>query len=262
MLHGANMLKRFGGVPGRIWRWSFLRHLRRALVIARSDDIESAIRATRQQAALIYEASPKPDPGRKGHMIVQMCSLVLAAYRVVHAQTGDPVVAFRVVKDTMESTFRAPVLLMFRAFLKLYRDPVGKLSRMELADRGRKAYGTSMIFDQEETPDGVDMLVRRCSFHQFFSDHGVPGLTLAVCNWDRNWMDSLNASKRPVRSDRPTTISTGGDCCRFRFVRDPVKPAARADDAVLTALSSPAPHNPDHVVVHRITLPATTVSTP
>jgi len=195
------------------------------------------VTAARRDAKSIYDASPKPDPGRKGHMIVNMCSLVLAAYRVVQAKTGDGRLAFQIVQETMETTFRAPVLLMLRMYLTLWRDPVGKLARLNFAARGRKTYGKSMQFDQEHTADGIDMLVRRCSFHQFFVDHGVPGLTLAVCNWDRNWMDLFNGSSRPIRSERPTTISTGGDCCRFRFIRDAEKGEHDTNDVVLSALS-------------------------
>jgi hypothetical protein len=231
------MFKRFGGWQGRFWRRGFLRQLNAALCKFRPDDAGAIVRATRREAAQIYDATPKPDPGRKGHMIVNMCSLVLAAYRVVRERTGDSSLAFRVAQQTMESNFRTPILWMLRVYLKLYRDPVARFSRMNFVKRGRKTYGTSMVFDQEQTSDGVDMLVRRCSFHQFFADHGVPGLTLAVCNWDRNWMDLLNDSGRPIRSERPSTISTGGDCCRFRFIRDDDKHDRPANDAVLVALA-------------------------
>jgi hypothetical protein len=238
------MFKRFGGLPGRFWRRSFLRQLRRYLRARVPADADELVRAIGRDARAIYEASPKPDPGRKGHMIVNMCSLVLATYRGVQAKTGDGRLAFQVVQETMETTFRAPVLLMLRIYLTLWRDPVGKFSRMDFVARGRKTYGKSMHFDQEQTADGIDMLVRRCSFHQFFVDHGVPGLTLAVCNWDRNWMDLLNGSSRPIRSERPTTISTGGDCCRFRFIRDPEKDKHESNDVVLTVLSLREPGAP------------------
>lgn len=231
------MFKRFGGLPGRFWRRSFLRHLRRHLRARLPADADDLVKAVGRDARAIYEASPKPDPGRKGHMIVNMCSLVLATYRGVQAKTHDGWLAFQIVQETMETTFRAPVLLMLRTYLALRRDPVGKFARMNFAARGRKMYGKSMQFDQEHTADGIDMLVRRCSFHQFFVDHGVLGLTLAVCNWDRNWMDLLNGSRRPIRSERPTTISTGGDCCRFRFIRDTEKGEHETNDVVLTALS-------------------------
>jgi hypothetical protein len=233
------MFKRYGGLPGRFWRRSFLRQLDRHLRARLSAvaDADAVVKAVSRDARSIYEASPKPDPGRKGHMIVNICSLVLAAYRGVQAKTSDGRLAFQVVQETMEATFRAPLLLMLRIYLALWRDPVGKFTRMNFAARGRKKYGTSMQFDQEQTVDGVDLLVRRCSFHQFFVDHGVPGLTLAVCNWDRNWMDFFNNSSRPIRSDRPTTISTGGDCCRFRIIRTPDKDQQDPNDVVLKALS-------------------------
>jgi hypothetical protein len=214
-----------------------LRHLRLHLRAKLLDEADALARTADRDSRSIYEASPKPDPGRKGHMIVNMCSLVLAAYRGVQAKTGDGRLAFQVVQETMETTFRAPVLMMLRFYLTLWRDPVGKFSRMNFAARARKTYGKSMQFDQEHTADGVDLLVRRCSFHQFFVDHGVPGLTLAVCNWDRNWMDLINGSGRPIRSERPTTISTGGDCCRFRFIRSPEKHQQYTNDVVLTVLS-------------------------
>jgi hypothetical protein len=231
------MFKRFGGVPGLFWRRSFLRHLRLHLRARLPPDADALVKAVGRDARSIYEASPKPDHGRKGHMIVNMCSLVLAAHRVVQTKTGDGRLAFEIVQQTMETTFRAPLLLMLRVYLTLWRDPVGKFARMNFAARARKTYGKSMQFDQEQTADGVDLLVRRCSFHQFFVDHGVPGLTLAVCNWDRNWIDFLNGSARPIRSERPTTISTGGDCCRFRFIRDAEKGEHNANDVVLAALS-------------------------
>lgn len=49
-----------------------------------------------------------------------------------------------------------------------------------------------MQFDQEETLDSVELLVRRCAFHQFFVEHGEPALTRVFCEWDRNWMDIVN----------------------------------------------------------------------
>jgi hypothetical protein len=231
------MFKRFGGLPGRFWRRSFLRHLRRHLRARLPADADALLSAVGRDARSIYEASPKPDPGRKGHMIVNLCSLVLATYRGVQAKTGDGRLAFQIAQETMEATFRKPLHFMLRVFLAVRRDPVSKFTRMNFAARGRKKYGQSMQFDQEQTADGVDLLVRRCSFHQFFVDHGVPGLTLAVCNWDRNWMDAFNSSRRPIRSERPTTISTGGDCCRFRVIRDSEKTERDTNDVVLTALS-------------------------
>ena len=101
------MFKRFGGLPGRFWRRSFLRHLRRHLRARLPADADDLVKAVGRDARAIYEASPKPDPGRKGHMIVNMCSLVLATYRGVQAKTGDGGLAFQIAQQTRRAIARA-----------------------------------------------------------------------------------------------------------------------------------------------------------
>jgi hypothetical protein len=67
---------------------------------------------------------------------------------------------------------------------------------------------------------------------------GEPSLTVLICAWDRNWMDLIDQSPRPVRTERPSTISTGGDCCRFRFIRDAQKSGKEPNDVVLVQLEN------------------------
>ena len=56
-------------------------------------------------------------------------------------------------------------------------------------------------------------------------------------------MDVIDASSRPVRVERPTTISTGGDCCRFRFVRETDGPPGPIVDVIL-ATEADGPRGP------------------
>ena len=231
------MSKRLGGLQGRFWRHCFLRRFRAQVKPIADRDAERWTREARGRAEAIY-STRATEIDQKGHMIQMMCSHILAAYRVLRDKTGDAQLAFGVVKEAMERTLHRPMDLMVRLFLKLYRDPVGKLSRMNFATFGRRSYGDTMVFDGEHGENHVDMLVRRCAFHQFFVDHGVPGLTLALCNWDRHWMQLLDDSPRPIRSERPSTISTGGECCRFRFVRDESKGTTQTVDVVLDSLTT------------------------
>ena len=112
---------------------------------------------------------------------------------------------------------------------------------MSMAKQGQRMYGKSMEFADENTEDSADMLVTRCAFHEFFVGHGEPSLTVLICAWDRNWMDVIDQSARPVRTERPTTISTGGDCCRFRFIRDAEKSGKEPNDVVLVQLQNARP---------------------
>ncbi len=162
------MSKRFGGLQGRYWRHTFLRRFCEQIRSIAGPNAGRWSKEARRQAEDIYELRTTTNLDRKGHMIQMMCSHILGAYRVVREQTGDATVAFGVVKEAMEQTLRRPMNLMVRAFLKLYRDPVGKLSRMNFITLGRRNYGDTMVFDQEQGERHVDMLVRRCAVSSVF----------------------------------------------------------------------------------------------
>jgi len=102
---------------------------------------------------------------------------------------------------------------MMRLFVSMQRDPVKALSRLPLARRGGWAWGKSMGFQQWSAGDRVFRVMSGCAFHSFFVDHGEPQLTQLFCNCDAGWMSASNMSARPIRIDRPTTISTGGKTC-------------------------------------------------
>src|SRR5262249_32731957 len=135
--------------------------------------------------------------------------------------------------------------LLARVWLWLTRDPLKRLRGNRWMNQGQRMYGSGMQFDQEETENSVDLIVRRCAFHEFFLGQGEPGLTRVFCAWDRNWMDIVNASRHSIRAERPTTISTGGDCCRFRLTRTEGSRQGEPNDIILVELSLP-PSRPDH----------------
>jgi hypothetical protein len=194
----------------------------------------------KRQAQALFADRVDSLPDKKGRTVLAMCSLVLASYRSLKERLDDPTLAFDTVRLTFEQTYAKPMQWSYRLWLRMFRDPVAKLQGMSMAKYGRRMYGKSMEFVDEKTDDGADMLVTKCAFHQFFVDHGEPSLTLLICAWDRNWMDVLDQSARPVRTERPSTISTGGDCCRFRFIRDADKSGKETNDVVLVQLGSAA----------------------
>ena len=122
--------------------------------------------------------------------------------------------------------------LMIRVLLWCTRDPVTWLSRKSLAELSRRRYGVRMGFEDEVAPDRATLIVTHCAFHQFFVEHGAPQLTRLFCEWDGYWMDAFDASSRPIRTERPTTISTGAERCHFHFIRDPAKAGKGPRDVV------------------------------
>jgi hypothetical protein len=178
-----------------------------------------------------------PDP--KARVIRAYCSLLLAAFREIRAETEDAAYAYDFARTVFQQTLERPWRWLIKLWLWFARDPVGFLSRWSLARLSQRSYGASMEFAEEKTDDTVVLVVRRCGYHKFFVDHGEPTLTPVLCIFDHVLMDILDRSSRPVRTERPSTISTGGDSCRFRFIRDQDKRAAEPVDVVLVQLQKP-----------------------
>jgi hypothetical protein len=181
------------------------------------DGKRAATRIRDNAQALFWQRAPSL-PDKQAKMVIAPCCLVLAAYREVRGRPAlADVEAFELVRTAVSRTFQKPMRFFTRLWLWLTRDPLKRLRGQRWKNLSRRLYGASLEFDQEETESSVDLIVRRCAYHQFFLEAGEPALTRVFCAWDRNWMDVVDQSKRPLRAERPSTISTGGDCCRFRL---------------------------------------------
>lgn len=233
------MRLKFGSFVASLWATAFLRNCRKVFApLIAVNPVEARIR---QRAQTLFDEELVSLPDKKGRLILAMCSLVLAAFEELKSQAIQPALAFDAVRRAFAVTYPAPMTWSVRVWLWFHRDPVRNLQRRpRMADQGRRMYGKSMEFAEEYTEDCADMLITRCAYHEFFVKHGAADLTLLVCAWDRAWMDAVDRSVRPVRTERPSTISTGGECCRFRFVRDALKAkqSPQDHDVVLIQLSS------------------------
>lgn len=78
----------------------------------------------------------------------------------------------------------------------------------------------NLMEDEEPNPDRMSYTVRRCIFHDCFTEAGVPELTRFICDYD------LTARARPFpefvfsRDGSPDNcIGHGEDSCRYLWVR-------------------------------------------
>src|SRR4051794_1353072 len=156
----------FGSLAANAWGRRFLGQLSAVLPAARRDR-RRVVARTRDAAHRLFEEKRAVLVNRKARVLYGICSLVLAGYREVLAETQDPERAFESVREAFLRTNRAPVRLVTRLLLWFSRDPVGALSRLRLAERARKMYGAAMEFSQEATEQGTDLVVTRCAFHAF-----------------------------------------------------------------------------------------------
>lgn len=198
---------------------------------------------THAAAQVLFDSRRQTLPDVQAQTILGICSLILAGYRELREALSDSQTAFNILKVAFSQTYQTFGKFMYRPLLWLSRDPVKMIAKLNMAKFVQRMYGTSMGFAQEQTSDSVTLIVNRCAFHQFFVEHGEPELTQLLCAWDRHWMDVLDASNRPVRTERPMTISTGGDCCRFHFVRDEAKAGKPKRDIILEQQTQSSTHD-------------------
>src|SRR5215471_14891398 len=232
------MRLRFGNPVIDILGYFFLRNCRRELQ-GRASGAELVVARIRDHTQRVFNASLAALPDKQARVIYAYCSLLLAAFREIRAETGDDAYAYAFARTVFQRTLERPWRRLTRLWLWLARDPVGFLSRWSLLRLFRRSQGTSMEFAEEKTADTVTLVVRRCAYHKFFVDHGEPTLTPVLCMFDRVWMEIIDRSHRPIRMERPSTISTGGDSCRFRFIRDHDKDGLEPADVVLVRLQKP-----------------------
>ena len=225
----------FGNPVINILGYFFMRNCRRELR-RKAPDADLLVARIRDHTQQVFDRSVMALPDPQARVIYAYCSLLLAAFREFRAETGDDAGAYAFARLVFQQTLERPCRWLIRFWLWLVRDPVGFLSRRSLARLFQRNQGTSMEFAEEKTDDTVVLVVRRCAYHKFFVDHGEPTLTPVLCMFDRVWMEVIDRSSRPIRMERPSTISTGGDSCRFRFIRDHNERGGEPADVVLVQL--------------------------
>ena len=231
------MYVRFGSFMANVWARSFLAHCADEMKGIVPDG-KRVVNRIRDNAQVLFRQREPFLPDKQATMVIAPCCLVLAAYREMRSRLAlAEVEAFELVRSAVSRTFQKPMQFFTRLWLWLIRDPLKRLRGQRWKNLSRRMYGASLEFDQEETETSVDLIVRRCAYHQFFLEAGEPALTRVFCAWDRNWMDIVDQSKRSLRAERPSTISTGGDCCRFRLARTREEMSKGPNDIILLGLS-------------------------
>jgi hypothetical protein len=246
------MRLRFGNPVINVLGYFFMRNCRRELrrkaPSPEQPDADLLVARIRDHTQLVFDASATALPDPQARVIYAYCSLMLAAFREFRAETGDAASAYAFARTVFQQTLERPCRWLIRLWLWFAHDPVSFLSRWSLARFFQRKQGTGMEFAEEKTDGEVVLVVRRCAYHQFFVDHGEPALTPVLCMFDRVWMEIIDRAPRPIRTERPSTISTGGDSCRFRFIRDHNKRGVEPVDVVLVQLQKPpyaAPEDPN-----------------
>ena len=103
-------------------------------------------------------------------------------------------------------------------FLNESRNPFKDM--VEVSKQKEKEYGETFTFYKKQDDDNAYLLeVKNCFYCKVLKLNKAEKLMPIFCDFDTVWMNAINPKKHQFKFDRPETIGTGGDICKFYFTR-------------------------------------------
>ncbi len=81
-------------------------------------------------------------------------------------------------------------------------------------------YGDSFEFYRKRDDDEAYLLeVRKCFYCKLLTANHAPELMPIFCDFDTLWMKAIKPEKHGFKFERPETIGTNGEVCKFYFTK-------------------------------------------
>lgn len=206
-------------VEWRMWQYVFFRRLRDEVRYLLPGEVNSVVLGARRRTSESFELHRSEAPDPQGIVsVIGIPSMVLGTYRELVARGVSTEEAFDAVRRSFRKTFGASVRILARLLLSLGRRPVEATGK-HLIPMYKAIFGNGFQFDHETTETGWKLVMPRCGAFNFLEAAGEPGLTRAVCEWDRNYLNVMDQSRKPIKTARTVTMSTGSERCEFVFDR-------------------------------------------
>lgn len=162
--------KPFATIEAKLWRWQYLRGLRRelgklALDKALVDRIDEAARA-------LCEKEQSYIPDRKGVGVLAFCALALVTHHELSKAGVAKAATDNVIRNALHACFSAPTRGFVKITMALSRDPVSLLGRAKLSEVFGGVFGSGFEFEDRLTENGVELRATKCWIFEFFSRHG------------------------------------------------------------------------------------------
>ena len=183
-------------------------------------DLESKVSFPLEKASLLTlsrdlieeNLSLASDAASVGH--IETCCSVIAIFRYLRSEMS--------MNDCLEAIRYGFVnSLSFithqtEKFLSQSPDPFNDMIAM--SKQKEKEYGDSFEFYRKKD-DGLAYLleVKKCFFCKLLTVNNAQELMPIFCDFDTLWMKAIDPKKHGFKFDRPETIGTGGDVCKFYF---------------------------------------------
>ena len=183
--------------------------------------VEDSLRA---EADRIGSANAALAIDAAGRRWLRLCSVLLAAYRLLLPLVRDSGAALEVLRSAMTRPFKAQITGFLRDRFGISQDAPGEaFARIAetFQSRGQERFGCAFTFVSDGQDDARSFTkITKCLFNDFFRANDAGELTAVCCAMDYVWAEELAHPRYGVRFERPTTLAAGDDACRFRFFRN------------------------------------------
>ncbi len=103
-------------------------------------------------------------------------------------------------------------------FLNKSEDPFSDI--VAISKQKEEEYGKTFSFYRKQDDNKAYLLeVKKCFYCKVLKLNKADELMPIFCDFDTNWMMAINPEKHKFKFDRPETIGTGGNVCKFYFTR-------------------------------------------
>ncbi len=103
-------------------------------------------------------------------------------------------------------------------FLNLSSDPFNDI--VEVSKQKENEYGDSFEFYRKQDDNQAYLLeVKKCFFCKLLTANKAKELMPIFCDFDTLWMKAIKPEKHGFKFERPETMGTGGNICKFYFTK-------------------------------------------
>jgi len=158
----------------------------------------------------------------KGAIHLKTGCTILAIYRSLEPLFEDKQELLDIIKAMVDSVaFREGAETFLSSRLGINpQDPLKAWDQLcsNFLRHGQEEYGAAWIYEQGIKDNNRFFVnIRKCGFADFFLENGAREVLYLLCAVDYIWADALE--KYDIKFLRPTTLSEGGDACRFQFFK-------------------------------------------
>lgn len=152
----------------------------------------------------------------QSHEHLHTTSLVIAAFEELK-KVFDVKLTLEIIKYAFVDSLSF-ITYETEQFLNKSKNPFKDI--VKISKQKEEMYGKTFTFHRKKDDDEAYLLeVKKCFYCKILKLNKAEKLMPIFCDFDTIWMNAIDPKKHKFRFDRPETIGTGGNICKFYFTK-------------------------------------------